>query len=52
MIFNILKNTGHTGQLKVLTTNKPVNICCFKGNLFIGNYFSYGQSALSGHKTV
>ena len=40
-----------TGQLEVLSTNKPVNILCFKGNLLAGNYFCYGQIALLGHKT-
>ena len=40
-----------TGQSKVLSTNKPVNILCFNGDLLVRNYFCYGQIALSGHKT-
>lgn len=40
-----------TGQLKVLSTNKPVNILCFKGDLLTRNYFCYGQIILFGHKT-
>ena len=40
-----------TGQLKVRSTNKQVDFLVFKGNLPAGNYFSYGQSFLSGHKT-
>lgn len=40
-----------TGQSKVLSTNKPVNILCFNGDLLVRNYFCYGQIALPGHKT-
>ena len=40
-----------TGQLKVLSTNKPTNILYFKGNLLVRDYFCYGQLTLSVHKT-
>lgn len=41
----------HTGQLKVLSANKPSNIFCFVGNLLARYYFHYDQIALPGHKT-
>lgn len=43
--------SAFTGQLKVFSTNKPVDPFIFNRDLFTGYYFCYGKSAPLGHKT-